>query len=328
MALEAREETIETLFDYCSEQGSILDWPSIFILPAWLKAWWECFGEEEEPCLYSFWESGRLVGLAPLRKKGKTARFIGSADVCDYLDFITSPGKEKAFFMALLPVLQNQGIHKLELESQHPASRVFEGVFSASLEDRFPAKFYFAREDLSFEKPLPGTWDDYLASLSKKQRHEVRRKLRRLERETSSYRYRDIDQEEAVEEFIPSFLALFGRNPEKANFLTAQREQFFKRLITLTARKNLARFGLLEIDGEVAAAVLYFDYRGRVYLYNSGYVPEYGHLSAGLLSKVQCLKYSIERGSTVFDFLKGQEVYKSRLGAKAVPVYRVTAELE
>ncbi len=328
MALEVKEETLDSFFDCCSNRDDVLHWPNIFILPAWLEAWWECFGDEEESCLYSIWEGGRLAGLAPLRQKGDTARFIGSADVCDYLDFIIAPGKEKEFFMALLPVLRNQGIHKLELESQHPVSRVFEGVYSAPAEDRFPAKFSFTREDLTFEKPLPGTWEDYLASLSKKQRHEVRRKLHRLERETGSYCYRDIDQEEAVEEFIPSFLALFGRNPEKANFLTAKREQFFKRLITLTAREGFARFGLLEIDDEVAAAVLYFDYRGRVYLYNSGYVPEYGHLSAGLLSKVQCLKYSIERGSTVFDFLKGQEAYKSRLGAKAVPVYRVTAELE
>jgi CelD/BcsL family acetyltransferase involved in cellulose biosynthesis len=44
-------------------------------------------------------------------------------------------------------------------------------------------------------------------------------------------------------------------------------------------------------------------------------------LSVGLLSKVLCIKDSIERGKKRFDFLKGREAYKYRLGGREVPIY-------
>ncbi|MFO7951532.1 MAG: GNAT family N-acetyltransferase [Bacillota bacterium] len=326
--MEVKEETIDSIFDYYNSPGRSLDWPFIFTLPSWLQAWWESFGKEWEPCLHSVWRGERLVGLAPLMRKKEVARLIGSADVCDYLDFVTVPGEEEDFFQVLLPALKEGGLKRLELESQHPGACIFNGLLAADPGSNFLRKLHFSREDLTFELPLPGDWEEYLAHLSKKQRHEVRRKLRRLASESDSYRYRVIEEQEAVKDFLPRFLALFGKNHEKANFLTAEREHFFRRVITAAADGGLARFGLLEIDREIAAAVLYFVYRGKVYLYNSGYAPAYRHLSAGLLSKVLCLKESIESGSAVFDFLKGAEVYKSRLGAKAVPVYQVSLALD
>ncbi len=326
MAFEIKEETIESFLNYYDGPGRSLDWPSVFTLPAWLRAWWESFGEGWELCLQSVWQDQDLIGLAPLMCEGKVGRLIGSIDLCDYLDFVVLPQKDTNFFQALLPALRARGIEKLELEAQHPAAYIFNGLFAFDAEGRFPVQLNFSRQDLSFELPLPESWEGYLTMLKKKQRHEVRRKLRRLENESNSYRYRVIDKRQEVKEFLPRFINLFGRNPEKANFLTEEREQFFYRLLDANSHLDLARFGLLEIDGAIAAAVLYFDYRQRVYLYNSGYVPDYGHLSAGLLSKVLCLKHSIENGVAVFDFLKGAEVYKSRLGAKAVPVYKVTLD--
>jgi CelD/BcsL family acetyltransferase involved in cellulose biosynthesis len=58
-----------------------------------------------------------------------------------------------------------------------------------------------------------------------------------------------------------------------------------------------------------------------VYLYNSGYDPEYGYLSAGLLSKLLSIKDSIERVRKCYDFLKGPEEYKYRLGGREIPIY-------
>ena len=50
------------------------------------------------------------------------------------------------------------------------------------------------------------------------------------------------------------------------------------------------------------------------YLYNSGYDPAYSHLAVGLISKAHAIRDSIERGLTRFDFLRGEEDYKRRLG--------------
>ena len=323
MPFKIKEETLDSLFACYETVGQKLNWSSVFTLPVWLKSWWEIFGKDYQLCLHSVWLDEELIGIAPLMRRGSEACLIGSPDVCDYLDFITIPGKEKEFLQGLLPELKMLGIERLELSAQRPDAVMFKGYFIGTADFGCVCRGQFAPEDQSFELKLYSTWEDYLAGFAKKERHEIRRKLRRLKNEVKDYRYRVIEESGEVEDFTAYFLDLFKQNPEKDNFLTEKMERFFHMLIGNMARADLARFGLLEIDGSVAAAVLYFDYRDRIYLYNSGYIADYGSLSVGLLSKIFCIRDSIERGRQVFDFLKGQEVYKSRLGGTAIPIYKV-----
>ncbi len=331
MSTRVKEENIGTFYNYQSGSGQALIWPSVFVLPAFLQTWWEAFGEGYEPFLQSIWNDRDLIGLAPLLRKGTEARLVGSADVCDYLDFIYASDQENEFFQALLPFLQEQGIKRLELQAQRPDAAVFKGLFAAQsplVFEGFGVQISLTREDETYEVKLPSTWEDYLANLNKKQRHEIRRKIRRLERENAQYHFRLIEDSQAVEDFIPRFFELFEQNPEKADFLNTKMKRFFNALIVNLARAGLARFGVLEIEGVNTAAILYFDYGGRIYLYNSGYKAEYANLSIGLLSKIFGLKYNLEKGSCVFDFLKGREVYKSRLGGTALPIYNVVVEIK
>jgi CelD/BcsL family acetyltransferase involved in cellulose biosynthesis len=332
VSLQVKEEKLESLPGLYRDEGRLLSWPVIFILPSWIESWWSVFGESRyEPALRSVWKGEDLIGLAPLMFHGKTARLIGSADVCDYLDFIIKPGEEEAFFDALLPALSAEGTGTLILESQRPDAAVFSGFFAAEKRNRF--KGFYVADTMSSEVPLARSWEEYLLFLNKKQRHEVRRKLRKLENESNGYRYEAIGETGRGKTgdpvtFIPRFLELFNENPDKADFMTEQMKEYFQALIHNTSRVGLSRYGLLEVNGEPAAAVLYFVYDSRVYLYNSGYHEKYAHLSVGLLSKILCIRDSVERGYRVFDFLKGPEVYKSRLGGVEVPNYTVTIELD
>jgi len=104
--------------------------------------------------------------------------------------------------------------------------------------------------------------------------------------------------------------------------MTPQMASFFKLLVTATAQAKILRLGFLKLDTVPVAALIYFDYNDTIYLYNSGYDPQYSYLSVGLISKVLCIKDSIERGKEKFDFLKGAEVYKYRLGGQEIPLYR------
>lgn len=321
MPPQLKEENIKSLFRYYSAEEYNLNWPYLFTLPFWLQSWWNVFGGESELMLRSVWHEGKLIGVAPLRKKGKEAFFIGSADVCDYLDFIVQEREERNFFNTLIPGLRQEGIDKLILYAQRPEAAVFRLLARESIASEY--RVNFEREDHAFEISIPKDWNSYLANLKKKQRHEVRRKLRRLENETENYSYRVIWGKKEIAQFLPRFLELFEQNPEKADFLTENMERFFKTLILEAADEGLARFGLLEVEGVTAAAILYFEYKKRVYLYNSGYSSDYASLSSGLLSKILSIKDSIEKEQSVYDFLKGREVYKSRLGGKAVPIYRV-----
>jgi CelD/BcsL family acetyltransferase involved in cellulose biosynthesis len=326
-----KEETLPTLQTYHQDQNSGLSWPTIFTLPAWIQTWWNTLAPDSATlAIRSAWSGDELLGIAPLYIEGSTAYLLGSVDVCDYLDFITLPGREEDFFGALLPYLAEAGIKRLELASQRPEAAVFKGFFASENFERFSGEF--KRENESAEIALPETWEDYLNLLSKKQRHEVRRKLRKLENETESFKYKvignDTSQAEAdVTTFFPRFLELFRENPDKEDFLTGTMEGYFAALVEATATAGLARFGLLEIDGQLAAMVLYFNYQGRYYLYNSGYRSDYRPLSAGLISKILCIKEGIESHRQIFDFLKGPEIYKARLGGTTIPIYTATIKI-
>ncbi len=289
------------------------------MLPVWLEVWWRVFGSGAEPYLGVVRQGEEIIGIAPLILEDKTASIIGSADVCDYLDFVVAPGREKPFFAVLLDDLRQKGISHLDLNPLRPDSTVLTGLVPLAHDRKYEVRC--DREDVSLEMHLPATWDEYLALLAPKQRHEVKRKLRRLE-EAGIVDYRVVEDRGSVSSVMGVFLRLFAESrKEKTDFMTARMESFFRTLAEAMAEAGLLRIGILELDTLPAAIVMTFDYHECVYLYNSGYDPQYRSLSVGVLSKVLCVRDSIQRGRKRFDFLKGEESYKHHMGGRDIPLY-------
>ncbi len=261
-----------------------------------------------------------IIGIAPLLAREGRASLIGSADVCDYLDFVVVPGRERDFFSVLLDDLREKGINQLDLRPLRPDSTVLTHLVSIAQNRGYEVLCH--PEDVSLELDLPSTWDEYLAILTTKQRHEVRRKLRRLS-EAGKVDYRIVQDRVAVHDAMDAFLKMFTESRiDKAVFLTAQMESFFRSLAKAMAEIGLLRLGIIKLDKVPAAMTMGFDYNDSHYLYNSAYNPQYNSLSVGLLCKVLCLKESIQEGKKRFDFLKGGETYKYHLGGGEVPLYR------
>ena len=313
------EENFTSLTTYWTEAKHNLRWGSIFVLPTWLQIWWQTFGFGAELYLRAERQREKIIGIAPLLIRGETASIVGSADVCDYLDFIITPGVEKDFFDALLDDLGQKGISRLDLKPLRPDSTVLTHLLTVAKDRKYEVLCH--EEGVSVELDLPSTWDEYLATLTRKQRHEVRRKLRRLW-EAGNVDYRCVEVSREVGDFMDTFLRLFSLSQEeKADFMTTQMESFFRSLAEAMAEIGLLRFGILEVNELPAAMIMGFDYSDAMYLYNSAYDPNYSYLSVGLLSKVLCIKESIQRGRKKFDLLKGGEPYKYHLGGKEIPLF-------
>ena len=294
-------------------------WDCIFVLPPWLEVWWHEFGSEAELYLGAVRQGGTIIGIAPLLLRGAEASFIGSADVCDYLDFVIVPGREVDFFNILIDDLMGRNISRLDLRPLRSNSTALSHLIDIAQDRKYEVSCKV--EDISLELDLPPTWEGYLRTLTQKQRHEVRRKSRRFW-EAGDVNYRIIEDSESASESIPIFLRLFRESrQDKAIFLTTRMESFFTSLIKSMAQAGLLRLGILELNASPVAAVICFDYNNTVFLYNNGYDPQYSLLSVGLISKVLCIKDSIERGRGKFDFLKGAEEYKHRLGSKEINLY-------
>ncbi len=313
------EESFASLSSYWTEAKHNLRWNSVFVLPGWLQVWWQTFGPEAELYLRTVRQREKIIGIAPLLIREGTASIIGSADVCDYLDFIVAPGAEGDFFSELLDDLRREGVSHLDLKPLRPDSTVLTNLVAVAQKRNYDVRCN--SEGVSVELDLPATWDEYLATLAKKQRHEVKRKLRRLW-EAGDVGYRCIEVSQGVGDFMDTFLKLFSLSrEEKANFMTARMESFFRSLAEAMAEIGLLRLGILELNALPVAMTIGFDYNDVVYLYNSAYDPEYSYLSVGLLSKVLCIKESIQSGRKKWDFLKGGEPYKYHIGGREVPLY-------
>ena len=310
---------------YRADPNQNLNWNPVFIAPDWLQAWWQVFGSGKELLIRVVRDGDCIIGIAPLMRQGNTAGIIGDTEICDYLDFIATPGRENEFFKALLDNLKNGGINHLDLKHVRPDAAVSTQL--VSIAQSLKMKVISVPEEVSVEAELPATWEEYLGGLTAKQRHEVKRKLRRLS-EAGKIGYRFIDDISRAPDFMDRFFRMFTESrADKADFLTEQRETFFRVLVGKMSRAGLLKLGMLELDGRVLAAVICFDYHDTMYLYNSGYDPESNYLSVGLLSKVLGIKESIALGKKRFDFLKGAEPYKYHLGGKEVPLYRYQISL-
>jgi CelD/BcsL family acetyltransferase involved in cellulose biosynthesis len=168
---------------------------------------------------------------------------------------------------------------------------------------------------------LPDTFDDYLGMLSKKQRHEVRRKRRRYE-DVLGEVVHEVHHEPdwAFDEFIRLHRLSDG---EKGQFMTPEREAFFATLVQLEGW----RLDVLRVpDTDRAAASLFsFSDDEAIYLYNSAYDPGLADASPGIAIVGTLIEQAITEGLPRFDFLKGDETYKFRLGAEPRPLYRILA---
>ncbi len=314
----AKSENFDSLWQSFRNNPG-LNFPSVFVTPPFLESWWQYFHKEEaELSIMSISSGDNLLGIAPMQIKDNVISFIGSPDVCDYLDFITVPGKEVEFAGAFLDQLKNRGIKEIELNPVRQDSNTL-SILTGIAEER-SCEVSRKQEDVSLETVLPGTWDEYLAVLDGKQRHELRRKLRRLN-SAGKVEYKVIEEKKDIAESFDTFLTLFAKSKGgKAAFMTDRMAGFFRRLAMSLSEAGLMRFGILSLENEVIAMVMCFEYEDIVYLYNSGFNTDFSELSPGIASKAYFIKDSIEKGKKVFNFLKGSETYKYQMGGSEVPI--------
>ena len=298
---------------------------TLFITPHWQKVWWEQFGDGAEMLLLGLETDGHAQAFAPLARRNGTISFAGSQDVCDYIDFLVIPGAESEFYGSLLDRLEVEEWDTLELPSLVESSPTL-----AFLPELAMSRGYIVEveeEDVSPGVRLPGTWEQYLGLLSKKDRHELRRKFRRLQSEAGEFRYYKLSEPDEVDANLDDFFRLMRDSREvKRRFLTQVRETFFRSIAHETAAIGVLKLFFMELRGERVAAAMCFDYRSSRMLYNSGFNREYAYYSVGLLLKALCLQDAIEEGKDYFDFLRGSESYKYDLGGTNRKVYQMVVK--
>ena len=316
-------------------EASIANTP--FSRHEYLSEWWKTLGGGEwnaedgshhpELVLVSARENDQLIGIAPLfitDYDGQRAlMLVGSIEISDYLDLIVRTEDHAPFLSGLLDFLASSltdGWAALDWYNLPDSSPTL-----AALKAESEKRGWAHHEEIyrpTPRIPLNGSFDEYLARIDKKQRHEIRRKMRRAA-ESGRVQFRLIDSSANIESEINDFFNLMVQDPNKEQFLHPEmREQ-----MTVTIRNAFERgylwLAFLEIDGTKAAASLNFDYTNKLWGYNSGVGREHMELSPGWVLLGHVLQWCCEHGRHEFDFMRGDEEYKYRFGGVNKYVMRV-----
>ena len=304
----------------------------IFYTWEWQSTWWDAY-QPGELLILVCREDDQLLGIAPLfiteSERGRSVQIIGCVDVTDYLDFIIDAARLQDVLTAFADYLAD---HRASFDlldfCNIPQHSPTQSILPALLETRgFDASV--TQQEVCPIIELPQNWSGYLASLDKKQRHEVRRKLRRIHGTASPIDWYIVNGSHHLSQEIDQFMRLMAASdPQKEQFLqNVSNVRFFKNIVPLAQKCGWLQMNFLTVGAERVAAYINFVYENRVLVYNSGLNhQEYGQLSPGIVLLAYNIQYAIEQGYQIYDFLRGAETYKYRMGGQDTAVMNLIAK--
>jgi CelD/BcsL family acetyltransferase involved in cellulose biosynthesis len=295
-----------------------------FLRHEYLSAWWATRGggewPESELAVITAHRDGGLVGLAPLFSTqngdgSKALLLLGSIEISDYLDILVRPADLSIFVAGLLDFIALPGRLDWQLLDWHnlPEASPTLPAIKAEAEKR---GWTFSQEQTYHVPsiPLAGDFETYLAGIDKKQRHEIRRKMRRAVESGQNVHWYIVEDGSTLEAEVEAFLEMMAEDPGKATFLSPCMREHMHLSCRAAFEFGWLQLAFLEADGQKAAGYLNFDYLNRIWVYNSGISRRFMDLSAGWVLLGYLLQWANENNRSEFDFMRGNEDYKYRFG--------------
>lgn len=306
-----------------------------FLRFEYLEDWWQTRGggewpSETELAILAAHDGKELVGIAPFffteHEGAKKLMLLGCIEISDFLDLIVSAEREREFIDGLLKFISDQfipqGIRSVDLYNLLENSPTVQLLSEAGKAAGYEVSKVVLQQAPSIT--LPGDWEVYLESIDKKQRHEIRRKMRRAAEADAEIKVYYTTEQAKVAQDTQAFIDLMAQDPEKAAFLTPAMREQFKISIQRAFENGWLQLAFLTVDGENAAAYLNFDYQNRIWVYNSGLDRRFMEYSPGWVLLGYLLMWANENKRSAFDFLRGNEDYKYKFGGVDRFVCRVT----
>lgn len=301
---------------------------SPFLSPRFLLPWYRALGRGCDVRVARWARDGVPdEGLLFLCRCEGGWTFLGGEQVADYLDALVDPGRAEAFWREFLerglPAIGGGPLRLPGLVEGTPALSFLPSIcremgLSCSVEEIDRAPFV----------SLPGSFDEYLERLAKKDRHELRRKMRRAGELLPGLAFRVTRTPEELAIDLPSFVELHRKShPAKEAFMDEAMEVFFREVAAGFLASGRLRLAFLSTRGVDVASVFQFRTDHALLLYNSGYDPAHRAAHPGLVLIARSIGQAVDEGCTEYDFLRGRERYKYDLGGVDRVVYRLTVSV-
>jgi CelD/BcsL family acetyltransferase involved in cellulose biosynthesis len=336
-------------------------WATPFSGWAFQRAWWDAFGENahEETLVVCTAAAGEPIAIVPLMHRHEvepsdaltrtmirhaagpeltpvaptaTAVFFGASYHADYATLLAAPEDLAVVAEAFADHLADTtGRHPWDvvdlrrLRCGDPAADALAAAFGAR-EMAEGWTLNVEREDVCPVVTLPAgvDMDGYLGTLGKKERHEIRRKVRRAEAVGEILLADSTDPLADLEAFIELHQKRWGELglfPDTAG--GAQSRVFVRRLFELDGPDGPLRLTFLTVGGRRIAAGVHFETDDGYLYYNAGIDPDARDLSPGVVMVYAYVARAIAAGKRRLDFLRGNEPYKYEWGALDEPIQRL-----
>jgi CelD/BcsL family acetyltransferase involved in cellulose biosynthesis len=312
--------------------------PSIFCTWEWIYTWWEHFGAGYALHILFVYDGPKLMGILPLAFQrtlvnrewsiGRILAFCGSRELYpDHLDVITAKEHAEQCLEALC------GYLAVEFRDwdvcQLPLSAEGSNLVSWFGNDRTIQQYGFglATQRASFAHfiPIAGSFEDYLNTLDTKQRYNLRSRKKKLEKEGFSFKPCD---PVADEKGLDTLFEIHGLRSKQKNirstFNDADILEFHKSLAKRIQKSGWLSLRFLQNDKQTIAASYNFIYQGRVFSYQKGMDPQWERYGPGKAIVYEAIHEAFANGCTEYNFLQGNEEYKSGWTQDSRPLFTLT----
>ncbi|MGD0862396.1 MAG: GNAT family N-acetyltransferase [Candidatus Limnocylindrales bacterium] len=328
------------------------------------RAWWDAYGaaaHDQTLVVVDEAAPDEIVGIAPLMHRHElepgdlaartairhqagpalrpvpasaTAVFFGASYHADYATILAAPADLSAVCDAVVAALAGEDPSRWDvvdlrrLRAGDPAT----DALAAAFEWVAPRGRWLVTREQEDVCPVlalpPGIdFEGYLDTLGKKERHEIRRKIRRAQAAGPIALTRSADSSADLEAFIDLHQKRWGEEglfPATEGGAASRR--FFARLFESCAPTGIVELDFLTVGGRRVAAGVILDDGHTVYYYNAGVEPDARELSPGVIMVASYIQRAIELGRTRLDFMRGNEPYKYEWGAIDEPIDRLLVQ--
>jgi CelD/BcsL family acetyltransferase involved in cellulose biosynthesis len=294
---------------------------SPFQLPDWLLTWWRHFGSGELRA-FVFRENGELVGVVPCFlhewQERRQVTLVGTG-ISDYLDPVIEPSLADRIVKAVADYLEHEPWWEVCSWQDLSAGSPFR---------KFAGSIGFETE-VSADTPcshieITGTFAEYWATRSKSLRQNVRRDRVRAERcGDVIFRVLKSPSERQIEHLLDLHSARWKQAGLPGMVEANASRDFLREVVQVLALGGRAVLFHLQIAGRIAAVNLAFQLHRTISSYLTGFEPEFEALGAGRILLHECIASAFTAGFCRWDFLRGDESYKSWWGAQKIPKCRI-----
>jgi CelD/BcsL family acetyltransferase involved in cellulose biosynthesis len=299
---------------------------TFFHRPAYLKLYWEEFGESPEHLLLAFAEEddGRQVAAAAFERVGDVLRFLGGTEVTDYMGPVGLPHVAERASKELWGALAaRDDWSKADLRGLAEDNAWTALLRDAALDSGLAVEETDDQNGTAPFLALAPSWEEYLGGLPAKLRHEIKRKANKLTAEAGPYTMH-VAGPGTLLPLLDRFVELHRMSEgPKGVFMVPGMEIFFRRLGEAFLDQGIFKLTFIEVGGELAAGTIGFTCHDTYYLYNSAFDRKWGGLAPGMVLVAENIRLAIGEGIGAFDLLKGDYAYKYRYGAVPRKVRRL-----